>query len=79
MKFIKNQLAKDFNFINKQYELNKRAQKRWADIIQEMIDGFEAYNQTEANCLSVDEDREAMSAVLHSLALVQKWFGDLWW
>lgn len=52
---------------------------KWNDILNEIIDGFEAYRKFEESCVTdIKKEKEVNEKVRKSCELLGKWFGSLW-
>ena len=52
---------------------------KWKDILDEMIDGFEAYRKFEDSYITdIKKEKEVNEKVRKSCELLGRWFGSLW-
>jgi len=52
---------------------------KWKDILNEMIEGFEAYRKFEDSYITdIKKEKEVNEKVRKSCELLGKWFGSLW-
>ena len=52
---------------------------KWKDILNEMIEGFEAYRKFEESYITdIKKEKEVNEKVRKSCELLGKWFGSLW-
>ncbi len=60
-------------------ETNEDNCHKWKDILNEIIDGFEAYRKFEESYITdIKKEKEVDEKVRKSCELLGKWFGSLW-